>query len=231
MKHLLSLKKLLLVVGFIALAIVTFAQTTPAYDSTYRPKTYSDKVAGFKANPITHTDIVFLGNSVTAHADWAKLLNEPNAKNRGISGDITFGVLDRLDEVIAGKPQKIFVLIGINDISRNIPDNLIIRNHKLIIVRIRQGAPNTQIYFQTLLPVNSSFKKFMNHYGKYEHILAVNKAIRSLAGDHVAIIDLYPAYLDSENHLKAEYTEAGLHPNAAGYQVWIDILNKGNYLK
>ncbi len=232
MKQLLSsLKKLLLVVGFVALAIVTFAQTTPAYDSTYRPKIYSDKVAGFKASPIAHTDIVFLGNSITAHADWAKLLNEPRAKNRGISGDITFGVLDRLDEVIAGKPEKIFVLIGINDISRNIPDSLIMRNHKLIIARIRKGSPNTQIYFHTLLPVNASFKKFMNHYGKDEHILAINKAIRKLAGNHVTIIDLYPAYLDSENHLKVECTEDGLHPNAAGYQVWIDVLKKGNYLK
>lgn len=206
-------------------------QAHTAWDSTYRPKIYPDKVKEFNANPIVKNDIVFLGNSITAHNDWAKLLNNPKARNRGISGDITFGVLDRLDEVIAGKPKKIFVLIGINDISRNIPDSLIMRNHKLIISRIRAGSPKTKIYFQTLLPVNASFKKFMNHYGKDEHILAINDAIRKLASKYVTVIDLYPNFLDSENKLKAEYTTDGLHPNDAGNQVWISVLQKGGYLK
>jgi lysophospholipase L1-like esterase len=222
--------------ALVAAAIIIFAATTGCaqtakWDSTYRPKIYAGKVAEFKANPITKNDIVFLGNSITAHADWSKLLNEPRAKNRGISGDITFGVLQRLDEVIAGKPAKVFVLIGINDVSRNIPDSLITLSHKLIISRIRAGSPATKIYFYTLLPVNASFQKFMNHYGKDEHILAINAEIRKMAAKNVTIIDLYPQFLDAENHLKAEYSIDGLHLSEAGYQHWAEILRKGNYLK
>ena len=200
-------------------------------DSTYRPKVTAEKLAEFKANPITADDYVFLGNSITARCDWAKLFNEPHAKNRGISGDLTFGVLERLDEVIAGHPKKIFILIGINDISRNVPDSLIIRNHKRMIARIRAGSPNTEIYFNTILPVNASFNKFVNHYGKDAHILAINKAIKSYKAKKVNIIDLYPSFLDSEGHLKAECTEDGLHPNDAGYQIWVKIFEKGKYLK
>ena len=225
-------KALLLLTAFLLLfAVNTSIAQTAAFDSTYRPKIYTAKVAEFKANPITSDDFVFLGNSITARTDWAKLLNEPRAKNRGISGDITFGVLERLDEVIAGKPKKIFVLIGINDISRNIPDSLITRNHKLIISRIRKGSPSTRIYFYTLLPVNASFQKFMNHYGKDEHILAVNKEIKKLKGKNVTIIDLYPHFLDDQNRLKAEYSVDGLHLSKAGYQVWAEVLKQGNYLK
>jgi lysophospholipase L1-like esterase len=201
------------------------------FDTTYRPATTAKIVAGFKANPITADDYVFLGNSITARCDWAKLFNEPHAKNRGISGDITFGVLDRLDEVIAGHPKKIFILIGINDISRNIPDSLIIRNHKRMVDRIRAGSPSTQIYFNTILPVNPSFKKFPNHYEKDEHILAINAAIKKLKAKNVTIIDLYPHFLDDQNHLKAEWTEDGLHPNELGYQAWLPIFEKGKYLK
>jgi lysophospholipase L1-like esterase len=201
------------------------------WDSTYRPGKYKEQVSKFRSETRSKKDIVFLGNSITAGTDWAKLLNLPNAKNRGISGDITFGVLERLDEVIAGKPAKVFVLIGINDISRNIPDSLILRNYKQIIDRIRSGSKRTQLYFYTLLPVNSSFGKFRNHYGKDEHILWLNDQIRKLGAKRVTVIDLYPKFLDENKHLKANLTKDGLHLLPEGYQVWAEILRSGGYLR
>lgn len=201
------------------------------YDSTYRPGAYLKKIEVFKKEGITKKDFVFLGNSITAGTDWAKLLGLPNAKNRGISGDITFGVLERLDQVISGKPAKVFVLIGINDVSRNIPDSLILRNYKNIISRIKAGSKKTKIYFYTLLPVNASFNKFKNHYGKDEHILWLNSEIRKLADKKVTVIDLYTHFIDGENHLKAELTHDGLHLKPEGYKVWAEVLKNGGYLK
>ncbi|MCZ4243800.1 GDSL-type esterase/lipase family protein [Pedobacter punctiformis] len=201
------------------------------WDSTYRPNKYAEIVAKFKEDPKSKKDIVFLGNSITAGTDWAKLLNLPQAKNRGISGDITFGVLERLQDVIDGKPSKIFILIGINDVSRNIPDSVILHNYQTIIQRIRAGSKRTKIYFNTLLPVNASFNKFKNHYGKDEHILWLNSEIRKLQAKNVTIIDLYPHFLDQDNHLKAELTKDGLHLIPAGYQVWSTLLQNGGYLK
>nr|WP_121269402.1 GDSL-type esterase/lipase family protein [Pedobacter schmidteae] len=201
------------------------------WDSTFRPGIYLKKIEEFKVEGIAKKDFVFLGNSITAGTNWGKLLDLPNAKNRGISGDITFGVLERLDQVIAGKPSKVFVLIGINDVSKNIPDSLILRNYKTIIKRIREGSKRTEIYFYTLLPVNSSFNKFKNHYGKDEHILWLNTEIRKLAAKKVTIIDLYPHFLDAEHHLKADLTHDGLHLKPEGYQVWAEVLKKGGYLK
>lgn len=200
------------------------------WDSTYRPGKYNELVAKFIAEPKSKKEIVFLGNSITAGADWSKLLDLPNAKNRGISGDITFGVLGRLDEVIARKPAKVFVLIGINDISRNIPDSIILRNYKQIIGRIKKGTKKTKIYFYTLLPVNSTFEKFKNHYGKDEHILWLNDQIRDLADKKLTVIDLYPHFLDENKRLRAELTADGLHLKTEGYQIWAELLKSGGYL-
>jgi lysophospholipase L1-like esterase len=175
----------------------TFAQTVK-WDSLYRPGKYKELVAKWQAEPQSKKDYIFLGNSITAGTDWAKLLGLPQAINRGISGDITFGVLERLQPIIDGKPKKIFILIGINDVSRNIPDSVIINNYKKMISRIRKGSKNTEIYFNTLLPVNASFEKFKNHYGKDDHILHLNDEIRRLAAKNVTIIDLYPQFLDPE---------------------------------
>lgn len=208
----------------------TLAQVVK-WDSTYRPGKYKELVAKFKAEPKSKKDIVFLGNSITAGTDWAKLLDLPQAKNRGISGDISFGVLERLQDVIDGKPAKIFILIGINDISRNIPDSVILNNYKNIISKIRKGSRKTQIYFNTLLPVNSSFAKFKNHYGKDEHILWLNDEIRQLAAKNVTIVDLYPIFTDENKHLKANLTKDGLHLIPAGYDVWAQFLKEAGYLK
>jgi len=220
---------------WILLFTVLFGGTATAqtvkWDSTYRPKTYKTQVEGFKAAAHSKKDVVFLGNSITAGTDWSKLLDLPHARNRGISGDISFGVLERLDEVISGKPAKVFLLIGINDISRNIPDEVVFGNISKIVQRIQKGSKRTKVYVYTLLPVNSSFGKFKNHYNKDEHILWVNDQIRKLAGKNVTVIDIYPDFLDSENRLKAAVTKDGLHPNAAGYEIFKAKLKSGPYLK
>jgi lysophospholipase L1-like esterase len=149
----------------------------------------------------------------------------PEARNRGISGDITFGVLERLDEVIEGRPAKVFILIGINDISRNIPDSVILNNDRKIIKRIKEGSPKTKIYFQTLMPVNNTFTQFKNHYNKDEHIQTVNNGLKKIAAEeNITLIDLHAHFLDSEGRLDKNYTFDGLHPNAKGYEVWKKIL-------
>lgn len=210
-----------------SLLIFFNAKSQAKWDSTYRPGLYDFEAELYKSYPHSTKDIVFLGNSITDRVDWNELLQMSNVHNRGISGDITYGVLQRLDEVIDGHPKKVFILIGINDVSRNIPDSLIFNNYKKIVGRIKAGSPHTKIYFQTLLPVNNEFTQFKNHYNKDEHILWLNEKIKSLANEkNITVIDLYPHFLNDQNKLEKKYTLDGLHLNAEGYKVWAGILRK-----
>ncbi len=224
------MKKILLA-SLLAASLQGLAQP-PKYDTAFRPNNYELRVQQFRAYPNAKSDVVFLGNSITAGVDWNELLGMSNARNRGISGDITYGVLQRLDEVTEGKPAKVFILIGINDISRNIPDSLILRNYETMIRRIKTESPKTKIYFHTLMPVNNEFTQFKNHYNKDEHILFVNAELKKLATrEKVTLIDLYPHYLDANKKMDKKYTIDGLHLNSEGYRVWAELLRKGNYLK
>lgn len=223
--------KKILFLSLLAASLQSTAQA-PKYDTAFRPNNYELRVQQFRSYPNASTDVVFLGNSITAGVDWNELLGMTNARNRGISGDITFGVLQRLDEVTEGKPAKVFILIGINDISRNIPDSLILRNYETIIRRIKTESPKTRIYFHTLMPVNNEFTQFKNHYNKDEHILFVNAELKKLAEcEKITLIDLYPHFLDASKKLDKKYTIDGLHLNIEGYRVWAEVLRKGNYLK
>lgn len=204
----------------------------PDWDSTFRPNNWALKVDQFKSYPHSGEDLVFLGNSITAGVEWRELLGNDKVRNRGISGDITYGIIERLAEVTDGRPAKVFVLIGINDISRNIPDSLILDNYYRIIRFIKTRSPQTKIFFHTLLPVNNGFTQFKNHYNKDEHILFINSELKKIAQkETITLIDLYPAFTDASQKLDRKYTMDGLHINAEGYKVWADILHKGGYLK
>ncbi|RYZ51361.1 MAG: sialate O-acetylesterase [Chitinophagaceae bacterium] len=216
---------------FAVIAALQAGGQIPKWDSTHRPGNFALKVDLFRSYPNSAKDIIFLGNSITAGVDWVELLGNPVVRNRGISGDITFGVLERLHEVTEGAPAKVFILIGINDISRNIPDSVIVGNYEKMIRQIKKESPKTKIYFQTLLPVNNNFTQFKNHYNKDEHILFVNESLKALAAkEKITLIDLYPHFLDSEKKMDKRFTIDGLHLNAEGYKVWSDVLKKGGYL-
>ncbi|MBK7291139.1 MAG: sialate O-acetylesterase [Chitinophagaceae bacterium] len=222
------MKNIVLFITAVFISLVSIGQQAK-WDSTYRPGNYEQRVANFRSYPDSKKDIIFLGNSITDYAEWNELLQLPEARNRGISGDITFGVLERLDEVTEGKPAKIFILIGINDIARNIPDSVILDNYKKIIQRIKVASKRTKIYFNTLIPVNNTFPD-RAHFNKDEHIAAVNAGLKKLCdAEKITLIDLYPHYEGEDKKLDKSMTYDGLHLNTEGYKKWAFILQV--YLK
>ena len=225
------MKRIFLMLCAAGLTTLSFAQGTK-WDSTYRPNNYQVKVDQFRQLPNDAEDIYFLGNSITAGVDWNELLGVSNIRNRGISGDISFGVLERLDEVIEGKPAKLFLLIGVNDISRNIPDSIIVANYRNIVRRVKAGSPRTRLYLQTILPVNNQFTQFKNHYNKDGHIHFVNDAIKKIAKEfNAVVIDLHAHFLDKDGRLVKQYTHDGLHLTIEGYHHWASLLKSGGYIQ
>jgi lysophospholipase L1-like esterase len=202
------------------------------YDTIgFIPDHYPQRIAKFQSEPIVTGRIIFLGNSITEIGPWAKLTGDTTVVNRGIGGDITYGVLKRLDDVIARQPSKVFLLIGINDIGKDIPDTVIADNIRKIVAAILQGSPTTKIYVQSILPLNPDVKNFPQHYNKEEHVLNVNAMLPGiLATLKCTFINIFPLLLDDKQRLDAQYTLDGLHVNQKGYVIWVNYLKKQGYL-
>lgn len=216
------MKQLLIGISSILLSVTALAQT---YDSSYRSTYYEQKATLHQLLPDTKGEIIFLGNSITDIGEWAEIWQNSKVKNRGISGDITFGVLARLDEILSSRPTKLFIMIGVNDIARNIPDAVILANYRRIIDRVQAASPKTQLIMQSVLPTNDEFKPFKNHYGKDDRIRAVNNGLQALCADTgVVFVNLYPRFLDASGKLDKQYTNDGLHLTGAGYMLWKKIL-------
>lgn len=186
---------------------------------------YQQKVAAFKKEKTTTGKVLFLGNSITEGGNFKKLLKDSTIVNRGIGGDITFGILRRLDEVTRFQPSKLYMLIGINDLSKGIPEDVILENMFLIVAQIKKASPKTQIYVQSILPVNPSFKNFPKGYDVMEGISVINGQLSKISKRFgYTYIDLYKHFLDKDGNLDATLSNDGLHLNAAGYQRWIKVL-------
>ena len=207
---------------------------TKTYDTLPNvPDHYVKRYALFKTEPVKTGAIVMLGNSITEGGNWKKLLGDSSVLNRGISGDVTFGVLNRLEEVVRHKPSKIFLLIGINDLSRNTPDEVIIENLFTIAKRIKTASPKTELFIQSILPTNESFKNFPNAFrDKGPHIATINAQIARYAEKmNYHFIDLYTQFLGSDGSMDAKYATDGLHLNILGYQHWVRILRSDSKVK
>jgi lysophospholipase L1-like esterase len=198
------------------------------------PEHYPQRIAIFEQEPVITGKIIFLGNSITEIGNWKKLLNDSTVINRGIGGDITFGVLKRLDDVIKRQPSKLFLLIGINDIGKDIPDAVIADNIRKIILRVQAGSPSTKIYVESILPVNPDVPNFPQHYDKQEHVLSTNKLIKKVAEEtKCTYINIHDLFTDNKGRLDEKYTKDGLHltPEGGGYEKWIDYLKKEGALQ
>jgi lysophospholipase L1-like esterase len=223
------MKHFFYILGFICFSIVTKAQQS--YDSSFRFYYYDQKLSMFEQMPTPKNCIVWLGDSITDGGEWSELFPNYNTMNRGISSDNTFGILNRLHEVIRRKPKKVFILIGINDISKNIPDEVILRNYRNIVDSLQLQTPVTKIYVQSILPTNNKYTQFKNHQNKTEHILYINQALKKLCEErNIQYVNLYDAFLDTEQKLNPLYTNDGLHLTGEGYRRWKEVLLTQKYL-
>lgn len=207
------------------MAILALASYIHAQERKYSTF-YYQRATLFEELPVTSSDIIFLGNSITNGGEWAELFDNPHVKNRGISGDVCMGVYDRLDAILKGSPAKIFLLIGINDVDRGASADTIVERIGMIVDKIRKDSPSTKIYLQSVLPVSDHYKMFNGHSSRWQVVPEINKGLVRLAADRgVKYIDLYSHFIDNTTgKMNIEYTNDGLHLLGKGYKKWVGIV-------
>lgn len=193
--------------------IYLYKSTSNAAYSSY----YLEKISMFEQLPSDKKDIIFLGDSLIDNNEWSEMLSNTNVKNRGIRGDTTTGVLNRLDGITAGHPSSLFLFIGANDLEAGLSTKEVVRNYRLIIQKINENSPSTQIIIQGLLPVDE-----MKYDGKLKNqqIIALNTELQIVARENkLPYIDLYNVFYTATNDQRHN-TYDGIHLNGEAYKKW-----------
>ena len=151
--------------------------------------------------------------------------------NRGIRGYQTGLLLKNLDAHLYGDAvDQIVLLIGTNDIGKDVPMMEALNNLESVIQTISRDYPLSQIKLVSILPVNESenFKQTV-YIRKNDTIKAWNQAYQELASAYMQVeyVSVFDKLLDQEGQLKSDYTTDGLHLSVSGYQALSDALKIG----
>ncbi|MDI1234343.1 MAG: GDSL-type esterase/lipase family protein [bacterium] len=180
----------------------------------------------FEALPHDSNSIVFIGTSLTENFELNEIFKNCAIKNRGITSDVTEGILNRLNPVILDQPKKIFLEAGINDLGKGYTSAQLVANYKLIIEKLQKACPNTQLFLQSILPVaNKGQYPTYNNPQINAAIVTVNSQLKALAlAKNVTYIELYNSFVIN-NELNSKYViQDGIHLNGEAYKLWAELL-------
>lgn len=160
---------------------------------------------------------VFLGSSQTA--GWKYMGAFQDVDNKAVVSNTTAKILKTLHPIVRTKPDKIFILEGVNELYSS--NTSILSRYREILRRIHQESPKTFVFVQSVLPVvhrtDLSNKK----------IEELNAGLKALCAElpNCIYIDLH-SHFAVNGELNESLTSDGVHLRPDGYKLWQSLIEK-----
>lgn len=171
-------------------------------------------------------DIVFFGNSITYGSNFGEYFATDglNIINLGYPGDNIQGMFNRIDMITCVHPRKFFIMAGINGLKEQGLDEFR-EKYSTLIMAIKDSLPNSKLYLESILPVNSRMelgKKTADN----KKIIEANKLIKSTAAQlNCTYVDLWSLYVKN-GEMPKTLTKDGVHLKPDSYDRWGDAIHK-----
>ncbi|WP_225913983.1 GDSL-type esterase/lipase family protein [Leptolyngbya ohadii] len=157
---------------------------------------------------------VLLGDSLLLWFPVDRLPTDRFWLNQGISGDTTAGILRRLPAFDRARPDRIYVMAGINDLRRGSSDRAVLSNLRQIVQRLRRTHPQAAIVVYSILPTRLPALPS-------DRIQRLNASLAAMSRQEGAnFYDLQAQFSGTDGTLRRELTTDGLHLSRQGYEVW-----------
>lgn len=198
------------------LLLLCLAHIAAMADEPFRLHRYS----AFTPLRVDTNSIVFVGNSITNMHEWWEAFDNPHILNRGNSGAVSDETLANFESILAGKPAKIFLMIGTNDLGTagiNTTEH-VVNNVRALLTRATKESPRTALYVQSILPSNVGIRTT-------SIIQQTNTALKALCATYGATyIDLYSRLTAIPSGTSGGLSYDGLHLTMAGYRIWCNAI-------
>ena len=205
---------------------IFMGQTIAAQDWANLNK-YQNENSTLKPITANQKKVVFMGDSITEGWPFLDLFTNKPYLNRGISGQTTPQMLIRFRaDVIALKPSVVLIMAGTNDIAGNTgPSTLEMITDNIFSMAELAKAHQIKVILCSVLPAyDFSWKKGLH---PAEKIATLNAMIKKYAdANKILYLDYYSTMVNEQKGLKSTYSEDGVHPNKAGYEVMTPLAEK-----
>jgi lysophospholipase L1-like esterase len=190
---------------------------------------YYDRLARFEKENSAARNIVLVGSSHIERFDTARHFPGRRVVNRGIAADRIGiderGVLHRLEaSVFDCNPGFVVLENGVNDLGelwRHGTPSIaeIDACYRRVVKEIRTRRPDVPLVIVGLFPTRGEYAELV------PMIVEFNSRLGRIAADFgCPFMDAYQAFADSAGLLREDYSQDGLHLNAAGYDVWARMI-------
>ena len=177
---------------------------------------YPDADAAYQPKIIK---IVMLGDSITAWGDWRELLSRWDVANRGVGGDTTEGIINRLSDIYELSPEICFIMVGINDLHIGLSVSKIFVNYTEILKKLKNRGITPII--QSTLYVSETSPNWSLINKKVDDL---NKMLKEYAlKEGMMFLDVN-SELSRGGVLDSIYTYDGVHLSCNGYIKWRDLI-------
>ena len=198
-------------------AIVVFAAFTGFFvQSNVLDPLYERKVSVFESFPVEAGDVVFLGDTLVAAAPLEEMFPGLPVKNRGIVGDTSKGILERIDAIAAAEPIAVALMVGTFDVLGGVPRRDTIARVEAILDGLTAKRPGLQVAVLSVLPRDVEAVRSVER---------LNAGYADLAAARdLAFIDLASDFRGANGAIATRFSNDGLHLNGPGYEKWRDRL-------
>lgn len=208
-----SLALNVIIVGIFAGKRIYYHQPPPPPSRSFIDDWNKMRGSLYEAQKIDSNDVVFVGTSLTEAFPVTEIYG-PGYKNRGIAGNTTNHIINRIGCIIKGHPRKIFIEAGTNDLIGGQPVEAVFSSYMKIIDSIKRYTPSSLLYIQSTIPLGGG-KAYLN-----DSVALLNQRLYEYCkGQGMPYIDLY-SRMAAGNKLDSTLTEDGVHLNAKGYKIW-----------
>ncbi|MCL1823878.1 MAG: GDSL-type esterase/lipase family protein [Oscillospiraceae bacterium] len=130
-----------------------------------------------------------------------------------------------LNKATAMKPERIFIMLGTNEIGHNNPADLAPRM-KTFVEALKNTVPDSEIYILTIPPVTAAHEQSSPE--NMEKINTYNDLLKILASENgFNLIDICAILKDSAGYFSSEYAEAdGLHFKGTAYKAILSYIQE-----
>lgn len=191
-----------------------------------------------KSGPI---GVLFLGDSITEgwrkvpHI-WDRYFGPYQPASFGIGGDQTQHVIWRITEgeLDGIKPKVVVLMIGTNNTGRHTGAQIAAANRRIIEL-IREKLPETKILLHAIFPRGPradktgvvTYDAILDAQKRMAAITAANAELATLDdGKTISFLDINARFLGNDGTIPNIIMPDQLHPNAAGYQLWAEAIEK-----
>ena len=166
-------------------------------------------------------DALFYGDSITKGNHFDEFFPWLRIVDFGINGATIEQLTERVPEVSACHPAKIFVMAGGNNLDSHNADKCV-ELFRGLLDSLREACPDAEIFIESMLPIGKSMA--LKYDCPNRTIRDFNKRLADLADEYgMTYLDIYPEY-EYLGGLNSEMTRDGIHLKEGCFGPWAEVL-------